>query len=59
MADQADQAQRQLELAETKRKKEAYVLPEGKQGNCELCGEWSSRLVDEACVPCRNKWNLK
>jgi hypothetical protein len=27
----------------------------GKPGNCELCGEWSGRLIDGACAPCRDK----
>ncbi len=32
----------------------AEILP-GKPGECELCGSWSGRLVDGACVPCRNR----
>lgn len=29
-------------------------LAKGKPGDCDLCGEWSSRLVDGACAPCRD-----
>jgi hypothetical protein len=24
-----------------------------------LCGEWSSRLISDACAPCRDKYKLK
>ena len=27
-------------------------------GDCDLCGEWSGRLVNGACAPCRDKWSL-
>ena len=30
----------------------------GKPGECEICGEWSARLVRKACPPCRDRWKL-
>ncbi len=30
----------------------------GKPGECDLCGEWSGRLVDGVCAPCRDKYKL-
>ena len=34
-------------------------MPKGEPGECELCGEWSGRLVRGACAPCRDKYKLK
>jgi len=34
------------------------VLDPGKPGDCDYCGEWSGRLVDGACAPCRDKYKL-
>jgi len=31
----------------------------GVPGDCELCGEWSGRLIDGCCAPCRDKYHLK
>ena len=28
-------------------------------GDCDLCGEWSSKLIDEVCPPCRSKWKIR
>lgn len=36
-----------------------YEVPEGKPGECDLCGEVSSRLIEGACAPCRDKYKLK
>jgi hypothetical protein len=33
-------------------------IPAGSAGECELCGEWSGRLVNGACAPCRDKYKL-
>lgn len=33
-------------------------LAVGVAGDCDLCGEWSSRLVTGACCPCRDKYKL-
>ena len=36
----------------------ASQMPKGTKGDCDLCGEWSVRLVDGACAPCRDKYKL-
>lgn len=38
--------------------REKARLPKGRPGDCDLCGEWSGRLVNGACAPCRDKHNL-
>lgn len=58
MADLADIAQRQQELAEEKRAKDPYVLPPGTKGICRLCSEESARLINGVCAPCRDKHGL-
>jgi len=34
------------------------TMPAGYPGDCDLCGEYSQRLVDGACAPCRDKYHL-
>jgi len=34
-------------------------IPPGNPGDCDLCGEWTGRLIDGACAPCRDEFNLK
>ena len=34
------------------------AMPEGSPGDCDLCGEWSGRLVNGACAPCRDRHRL-
>jgi hypothetical protein len=34
---------------------QASRIPSGKAGDCDGCGEWSSRLVDGLCAPCRDR----
>ena len=34
----------------------AAAIPEGNPGECDGCGEWSGRLVDGYCSPCRDKY---
>jgi hypothetical protein len=36
----------------------ASSIPVGDPGECDLCGEWSGRLVDGHCAPCRDKYRL-
>jgi len=31
-------------------------IPPGKPGECDLCGEWSGRLINGAGAPCRDKY---
>ena len=36
----------------------AAAIDPGEPGDCDLCGEWSGRLVNSACAPCRDKYRL-
>ncbi len=36
--------------------RKAAAIPVGTAGECSSCGEWSMRLVDETCSPCRDKF---
>lgn len=36
----------------------AKPLAPGVPGDCDLCGEWSGRLVGGVCAPCRDKRHL-
>jgi hypothetical protein len=60
MADEVDVANEQVQNAFDRKLAEilSRPMPEGTQGDCDLCGEWSSRLVDGACAPCRDKYKL-
>lgn len=49
----ADTARRVAEL----RARAQEILP-GAPGECDLCGEWSCRLVDGHCAPCRDRYRL-
>ncbi|SCX93331.1 hypothetical protein SAMN05216420_101375 [Nitrosospira sp. Nl5] len=33
----------------------AANIPVGKPGDCMDCGEWSGRLVEGVCAPCRDR----
>ena len=33
----------------------AAEIPVGVPGDCDFCGEWSGRLVDGICAPCRDR----
>lgn len=33
-------------------------IPPGSPGECDLCMEWSGRLIKGACAPCRDKYRL-
>lgn len=61
----ADEVDRQLARDEVldamnlKRVREqAAQIPVGNPGDCDLCGEWSGRLVDGVCAPCRDLHKL-
>lgn len=60
MADEADISQARMEQEEAmrERNRQPYEIPAGVAGDCELCGEWSGRLVNGACAPCRDKHGL-
>jgi hypothetical protein len=58
--DEADYANEQAE----KRlailiKRASKPLVKGVQGDCDLCGEWSGRLVEGVCAPCRDRYKIK
>ena len=59
MADIADDAQTYIE-AELEASIRACRgdIPPGQPGECELCGEWSGRLINGACAPCRDKYGI-
>jgi hypothetical protein len=33
-------------------------LPAGTPGDCDLCGEWTGRLINGYCAPCRELYKL-
>ena len=37
----------------------AAQIPEGNPGDCEICGEYFSRLVNGACGFCRDKFGME
>ena len=60
MADEADRADLFIESVIDDHVKEAMRkaadIPIGNPGECDGCGEWSGRLVDGYCAPCRDKY---
>jgi len=50
------EAQLAADLAEIRER--AAAIPVGVPGECDLCGEWSGRLVCGVCAPCRDKHKL-
>jgi hypothetical protein len=61
----ADEVDHQLERAEpleaanlAQVRRRANQIPPGKPGDCDLCGEWSARLVGGVCAPCRDRYRL-
>lgn len=62
MADEVDIAQEREQMhisaaIEAALAKAAELDP-GKAGECDLCGEWSARLIRGACAPCRDRYKL-
>lgn len=49
-----DLAQDERDHALAKIQQEAADMPHGVPGECDLCGEWSGRLVGGVCAPCRD-----
>lgn len=48
-----------LEASLSRVRQAAAHMPAGKPGECDLCGEWSGRLVAGVCAPCRDRYKLK
>jgi hypothetical protein len=62
MSDDVDIASDRTQLAIDAKVKEisdAAKLDKGTEGDCDLCGEWTSRLIGGACAPCRDRYKLK
>jgi hypothetical protein len=58
-ADRAQADQESVEQALKKRRSDTpLVLDPGKPGDCDMCGEWSGRLISGVCAPCRDKYKL-
>lgn len=55
-AQQLEEAEREEGIEAAHRR--AAAIPAGNAGTCDLCGEWSGRLVNGACAPCRDKYRL-
>ena len=52
-----DRIQHDIDRRVEEVRKKAELDP-GKPGECELCGEWSGRLINGACAPCRDRYKL-
>lgn len=53
IASEREEAQRAEAIRQNR-----HDLPPGKPGECEVCGEWSGRLILGACAPCRERYRL-
>ena len=51
-----DQAQQRLDILIKQARK---PLAKGEPGECDLCGEWSGRLIEAVCAPCRDRYKLR
>ena len=62
MADEFDLAQDHIDGTTAKNidaiRQRASAIPEGIVGDCEHCGEYTPRLVNNACARCRDKYKL-
>ena len=60
MSDDADRADQRIEEsvsdAIAKAHRIAAAIPEGNPGECDGCGEWSGRIVEGYCSPCRDRY---
>ena len=62
MSDDVDIASDRTQLAidaKVKQISDAAKLDPGVEGDCDLCGQWTSRLIDGACASCRDRYKLK
>jgi hypothetical protein len=51
MPDEIDLAQEREHIAT-----HPAAIESGTPGDCDLCGEWSGRLIDGVCAPCHNRY---
>ena len=57
--DEIDLAQEREEIATRDAiRRHSKEMPPGKPGECDLCGEWTGRLVNGTCARCRDKYGL-
>lgn len=66
MSDRGDLIDRANDLAaaivtanESKIRYQAAHMPAGEPGYCQMCGDYSARLVGKSCAPCRDHYKLK
>jgi hypothetical protein len=53
-----DRAEADTERAIAAARSGAEHIQPGQPGDCDFCGEWSGRLVNGACAPCRDRRRL-
>jgi len=46
-------------LKEYRRDESKQPMRDDDSGDCDLCNEWSSKLIDGVCPPCRTQWKIK
>ena len=51
-----DQAQQRLDILIKQARK---PLAKGEPGECNLCGEYSGRLIETVCALCRDRYKLR
>lgn len=57
--DDADRASRYEEMErEAAIRNTAKDIPPSRPGDCDMCGEWSGRLIKGVCAPCRDTYKL-
>lgn len=57
--DEIDLAQEREEIATRDAiRRHSKEIPPGTPGECDLCGEWTGRLVNGTCARCRDKFGL-
>jgi len=58
VADEIDRTQEIMLFQQSLIEGRRFELEPGEPGDCELCGEWSSRLIAGACAPGRDRYRL-
>lgn len=54
-----DLVMREANDAINEHRRKAALIPKGNPGECAYCGEWSGRLVNGVCAPCRERYKMK
>ena len=54
-----DRIRQAAENEVAKIREKAAAMSIGEQGDCDLCGARSGRLVMGACAPCRDRYKLR